>query len=149
MVVMIWHIFILFNLVMILWMLPNNLMRNFRCLSEIQNFALSCGQSCWFFLLCLQFYSPKNTIMFDDLRRNFVLNPQNGLTIKPFRRAHANRDSDQELVKLTQYLLAIADLDDLSNLDHNKWEFYIEDNTKRRRHAWVMLATFQISNLSV
>lgn len=82
-----------------------------------------------------EFYSSKNTIMFDDLRRNFVMNPQNGLAIKPFRKAHANRDSDQELVKLTQYLLAIADLDDLSHLDHSRWEFYIEDNTKRRRHS--------------
>jgi ubiquitin-like domain-containing CTD phosphatase 1 len=72
--------------------------------------------------------------MFDDLRRNFVMNPQNGLTIKPFRKAHANRDSDQELVKLTQYLLAIAELDDLSNLDHNKWELFAEDGAKRRRH---------------
>ncbi|EEF29359.1 ubiquitin-like domain-containing CTD phosphatase [Ricinus communis] len=82
-----------------------------------------------------EFYSPKNTIMFDDLRRNFVMNPQNGLTIKPFRKAHANRDSDQELVKLTQYLLAIADLDDISSLDHSNWEFFAEDNTKRRRHV--------------
>ena len=55
--------------------------------------------------------------MFDDLRTNFVMNPQNGLTIKPFWKAHANRDTDQELVKLTQYLLAIADLADLSALD--------------------------------
>nr|TKR85709.1 ubiquitin-like domain-containing CTD phosphatase [Populus alba] len=61
-----------------------------------------------------EFYSSKNTIMFDDLRRNFVMNPRNGLVIKPFRKAHANRDNDQELVKLTQYLLAIAELDDLS-----------------------------------
>ncbi|OAY44972.1 ubiquitin-like domain-containing CTD phosphatase [Manihot esculenta] len=82
-----------------------------------------------------QFYNPGNTIMFDDLRRNFVMNPQNGLTIKPFRKAHANRDSDQELVKLTQYLLAIAELDDLSTLNHANWEFFAEDNTKRRRHA--------------
>lgn len=87
-----------------------------------------------------QFYSSKNTIMFDDLRRNFVMNPQNGLTIKPFRKAHANRSNDRELVKLTQYLLTIADLDDLSSLDHSKWESYNEDNSKednskRRRHA--------------
>ncbi|EYU26508.1 hypothetical protein MIMGU_mgv1a0126451mg, partial [Erythranthe guttata] len=79
-----------------------------------------------------QFYSEKNTIMFDDLRRNFVMNPQNGLTIKPFRRAHANRDTDQELVKLTQYLLDIAELNDLSALDHNNWESF--SNFKRRRH---------------
>lgn len=63
------------------------------------------------------------------------MNPQNGLKIKPFKRAHANRDSDQELVKLTQYLLAIADLDDLTTLDHNSWELFNEDNAKRRRHA--------------
>ncbi|KAM7478831.1 hypothetical protein LguiA_027044 [Lonicera macranthoides] len=81
-----------------------------------------------------QFYSSKNTIMFDDLRRNFVMNPQNGLTIRPFRKAHANRDSDQELIKLTQYLLAIADLDDISGLDHKNWESYNEANSKRRRH---------------
>lgn len=76
--------------------------------------------------------------MFDDLRRNFVMNPQNGLTIKPFRKAHANRDTDQELVKLTQYLLAIAELDDLSHLDHNKWESFSEDTGKRRRHKWLI-----------
>ena len=82
-----------------------------------------------------QFYSSKNTIMFDDLRRNFVMNPQNGLVIKPFKKAHASRDSDQELVKLTQYLLAIAELDDLSTLNHNHWERFTEDNVKRRRHS--------------
>ncbi|KAL2254322.1 ubiquitin-like domain-containing CTD phosphatase [Sesamum indicum] len=82
-----------------------------------------------------EYYSAKNTIMFDDLRRNFVMNPRNGLTIKPFRKAHANRDSDQELVKLTQYLLAIAELDDLSALDHRNWESFNEDGYKRRRHA--------------
>ncbi|KAL5562861.1 hypothetical protein UlMin_032608 [Ulmus minor] len=82
-----------------------------------------------------EFYSSKNTIMFDDLRRNFVMNPQNGLIIKPFKKAHQNREGDQELVKLTQYLLAIAELDDLSTLDHNKWQLFVEDNPKRRRHA--------------
>uniref|UniRef100_A0A2N9HQH9 protein-serine/threonine phosphatase n=1 Tax=Fagus sylvatica TaxID=28930 RepID=A0A2N9HQH9_FAGSY len=82
-----------------------------------------------------KFYSSKNTIMFDDLRRNFVMNPQNGLVIKPFKKAHASRDSDQELVKLTQYLLAIAELDDLSTLNHNHWERFTEDNVKRRRHS--------------
>ncbi|KAJ9538201.1 hypothetical protein OSB04_030934 [Centaurea solstitialis] len=81
-----------------------------------------------------EFYSSKNTIMFDDVQKNFVMNPHNGLTIKPFKKAHANRDSDVELVKLAQYLLAIADLDDISILDHMKWESYDEANFKRRRH---------------
>ncbi|KAL8545275.1 hypothetical protein ACS0TY_005455 [Phlomoides rotata] len=79
-----------------------------------------------------EYYNPKNTIMFDDLRRNFVMNPQNGLTIKPFKKCHANRDSDQELVKLTHYLLAIAALNDISILDHRNWESF--GNSKRRRH---------------
>ncbi|KAL5704207.1 protein-serine/threonine phosphatase [Ranunculus cassubicifolius] len=83
-----------------------------------------------------EFYNSKNTIMFDDLRRNFVMNPQNGLVIRPFRKAHANRATDQELVKLTQYLLAIAELNDLSELDHRNWERFAEvDNAKRRRHT--------------
>lgn len=73
--------------------------------------------------------------MFDDLRRNFVMNPQNGLTIRPFRKAHSNRENDKELVKLTQYLLSAAELDDLSVLDHRSWESYIEDNSKRRRRV--------------
>ncbi|GAB2283554.1 hypothetical protein Dimus_018061 [Dionaea muscipula] len=79
-----------------------------------------------------QFYTSQNTIMFDDLRRNFVMNPQNGLTIKPFRKAHSNRDNDQELMKLSLYLLAIAELDDLSTLDHGNWECC---TVKRRRHS--------------
>ncbi|KAL6515200.1 hypothetical protein OROHE_018832 [Orobanche hederae] len=80
-----------------------------------------------------EYYSAKNTIMFDDLRRNFVMNPQNGLVIKPFRKAHVNRNSDQELVKLTQYLLVIAELNDLSSLDHKNWESF--GNSKRRREG--------------
>eukprot|EP00252_Welwitschia_mirabilis_P007923 TRINITY_DN19618_c0_g1_i1.p1 TRINITY_DN19618_c0_g1~~TRINITY_DN19618_c0_g1_i1.p1 ORF type:complete len:336 (+),score=61.29 TRINITY_DN19618_c0_g1_i1:215-1222(+) len=80
-----------------------------------------------------EYYNPKNTIMFDDLRRNFVMNPENGLVIKPFRKAHLNRGSDCELLRLTQYLLAIAELDDISHLDHRHWETYTE-KVKRRRH---------------
>ncbi|KAK3166118.1 hypothetical protein QOZ80_1AG0041640 [Eleusine coracana subsp. coracana] len=49
-----------------------------------------------------EYYNEKNTIMFDDLRRNFVMNPQN-------------------------------ELEDLSELDHNKWESFTEESAKRRR----------------
>ncbi|CAM6103040.1 unnamed protein product [Calypogeia fissa] len=75
---------------------------------------------------CPEFYHPGNTIMFDDLKRNFVMNPQNGLVIKPFRKAHLNRATDNELVGLTQYLLAIAELDSLTGLDHQRWRAYTE-----------------------
>ena len=30
-------------------------------------------------------YTAHNTIMFDDLRRNYVFNPQNGLVIRPYK----------------------------------------------------------------
>lgn len=68
-------------------------------------------------------YSAKNTIMFDDIRRNFLMNPQSGLKIRPFRQAHFNRDKDVELVKLKKYLKDIAaHCDDFTKLNHRKWE---------------------------
>lgn len=82
---------------------------------------------------CPEFYNSKNTIMFDDLRRNFVMNPQNGLVIKPFRKAHINRASDQELLGLADYLVAISALDDLSELDHQRWKDYSDQHKRRRR----------------
>lgn len=69
-------------------------------------------------------YTKNNTIMFDDLRRNFLMNPQNGLKIRPFREAHFNRDKDRELVGLAKYLTKIAKMEDLSSLRHSRWEKY-------------------------
>lgn len=69
-------------------------------------------------------YSPKNTIMFDDLRRNFLMNPQNGLRIEPYKNAHTNRDKDTELMKLAVYLKKISKLEDLSGLKHRHWHKY-------------------------
>lgn len=67
-------------------------------------------------------YTPKNTIMFDDTRRNFLMNPQNGLKIKAFREARKNRDTDIELLHLSRYLNKIADLDDFTSLNHRHWQ---------------------------
>lgn len=69
-------------------------------------------------------YTAKNTIMFDDIRRNFLMNPQNGLRIRAFREAHLNRDKDRELLHLAKYLKDIAALEDLSQLNHRSWEKY-------------------------
>lgn len=77
-------------------------------------------------------YTPKNTIMFDDTRRNFLMNPQNGLKIKAFREAWKNRDSDQELLYLSKYLARIAAMDDLSSLNHKHWDRSI-DGPKRHK----------------
>merc|ERR1719187_2750995 len=74
-------------------------------------------------------YSSKNTIMFDDLRRNFLMNPQNGLKIRPFREAHKNRTTDKELVGLAKYLAKIAKLDDLSGLRHSRWKKYNQEHS--------------------
>lgn len=89
-------------------------------------------------------YTSKNTIMFDDTRRNFLMNPQNGLKIKAFREAFKNRETDQELLHLTKYLNKIAELDDFSALDHRYWERVIDApkrhktprcTDKRRHHS--------------
>ena len=77
-------------------------------------------------------YTPKNTIMFDDTRRNFLMNPQNGLKIKAFREAWKNRDTDQELLHLSKYLNKIAEMDDFSSLDHKYWSKAI-DAPKRHK----------------
>ena len=62
--------------------------------------------------------------MFDDLRRNFLMNPQNGLRIEPYKNAHTNRDKDQELKKLSNYLKKIRKLENLSDLKHKYWHKY-------------------------
>lgn len=71
-----------------------------------------------------EFYSSKNTIMFDDLRRNFLMNPQNGLKIEPYKNAHTNKTKDKELMKLSLYLKKISKLEDLSSLNHKHWHKY-------------------------
>lgn len=67
-------------------------------------------------------YTPKNTIMFDDTQRNFLMNPQNGLKIKAFREARKNRETDHELLHLSRYLSKIAEMDDFSSLNHRHWQ---------------------------
>lgn len=54
-------------------------------------------------------YSSTNTIMFDDRRRNFLMNPRNGLKIKKFSNCYLNRATDTELLKLAKYLKKIAE----------------------------------------
>ena len=71
-------------------------------------------------------YDENNTVHIDDLSRNFALNAQQGLTIKPYRDAYVNKYTDTELLSLTHYLVLIAKLDSLKNLNHNKWKEYLE-----------------------
>lgn len=63
--------------------------------------------------------------MFDDIRRNFIMNPKTGLKIRPFRQAHLNREKDRELLHLAVYLKNIAThCDDFNELNHKHWESY-------------------------
>lgn len=70
-------------------------------------------------------WGPHNTIMFDDLRRNYVFNPESGLVVTPYRKAATNRGSDDELLRLTKYLLAIAELPTFDGLRHSRWERWL------------------------
>jgi ubiquitin-like domain-containing CTD phosphatase 1 len=70
---------------------------------------------------------PSTTIMFDDLRRNFLMNPRHGLRISACRSLPTTRDTDTELRDLAVYLLAIARLETLDGLNHRKWRRYIGD----------------------
>ena len=75
-------------------------------------------------------YSPKNTIMFDDIERNFAFNPQTGLRIKPYRDSAIARHTDRELFELKDYLLLIASLPDFTVLDHKRWREYVKEHSK-------------------
>lgn len=54
-----------------------------------------------------------------------VMNKQNGLVIRPFKRAHLTREEDMELFKLAIYLRKIAPMESIGSLRHSRWESYI------------------------
>lgn len=77
----------------------------------------------------LPIYRPENTIMFDDIRRNFLMNPHNGLRVRAFRNAHQLRSTDRELLKLARYLKDIVTVEDFTDLNHRNWESYKPNKT--------------------
>uniref|UniRef100_A0A023GB63 Ubiquitin-like domain-containing CTD phosphatase 1 n=1 Tax=Amblyomma triste TaxID=251400 RepID=A0A023GB63_AMBTT len=71
-------------------------------------------------------YHSGNTIMIDDIRRNFLMNPQSGLRVRPFRNAHRHRNTDRELLRLARYLKDIAcSVSDFMELNHRNWETFM------------------------
>lgn len=101
------------------------------CLFQIKPLAVIWGK--------FPCYTPANTIMFDDIRRNFMMNPRNGLRIRPYRKAHTNRATDHELLKLMKYLRKLALYDDLTEFNHKHWEKYVrrrDENRKRKRDEY-------------
>eukprot|EP00116_Pleurobrachia_bachei_P009085 sb/3469347/ len=71
-------------------------------------------------------FSAKNSVIFDDVRHNFLMAPRSGLRIRAFRHAHQNRSTDRELLKLARYLMLIAEKSDFTKLNHDRWERYCE-----------------------
>ncbi|KJA27154.1 hypothetical protein HYPSUDRAFT_198438 [Hypholoma sublateritium FD-334 SS-4] len=68
-------------------------------------------------------FHAKNTIHVDDLSRNFALNPKEGLKISAFKDAHTPEAlADRELVKLSRYMVHIANSDDFTTLSHKNWK---------------------------
>lgn len=72
-------------------------------------------------------WGPHNTLMLDDLSRNFLMNPQSGLKIRPCRHmtVEANRLADRELLRLGRYLRLLATVEDFRGLDHKQWEAFV------------------------
>ncbi len=70
-------------------------------------------------------YHPSTTVMFDDLRRNFILNKKQGLVIKPFRRATTSGRSDEEFLRLKPYMAVLAEMDSFDDMDHDNWKRFL------------------------
>ncbi|GMH45984.1 hypothetical protein BSKO_13948 [Bryopsis sp. KO-2023] len=79
------------------------------------------------------FYNESNTVMLDDLRRNFIMNRQNGLVIRPFAKSHRTRHTDRELLRLKRYLTFIGTRESLSDLNHRRWESFLAKNRTREQ----------------
>ncbi|TEB36442.1 HAD-superfamily subfamily IIID h [Coprinellus micaceus] len=68
-------------------------------------------------------FNASNTVHIDDLSRNFALNPNEGIKIHAFKNAHTEEArADRELVKLTQYLLHVANVPDFRTITHKGWK---------------------------
>ena len=78
----------------------------------------------------LEYYGEENTVMVDDLRRNFILNPQNGLVIHPFRKSVTSGQKDTKLLKMLLYFQKISQLESFKELDHDRWELYVKEEWK-------------------
>jgi ubiquitin-like domain-containing CTD phosphatase 1 len=73
-----------------------------------------------------EYYSPDQTVMLDDLRRNFILNPKQGLTVRPFRKATTQGKQDTEFESLMAYFRILGGMESFDALDHNVWKRYLK-----------------------
>ncbi|KAF6764021.1 HAD-like domain-containing protein [Ephemerocybe angulata] len=72
-------------------------------------------------------FNASNTVHIDDLGRNFALNPKEGIKVTAFKGAHTpEARADTELVKLTQYLLHVANVPDFRTITHKDWRSVVK-----------------------
>lgn len=72
-------------------------------------------------------FNPRNTVICDDRKQNFLLNRRNGIHVKSYYAE--DRTFDNELLLLLRYLKHIAQLEDVRILSHRHWRQYgIEDS---------------------
>jgi ubiquitin-like domain-containing CTD phosphatase 1 len=72
---------------------------------------------------------PETTVFIDDLRRNALMNPQNGIKIVACRNMASIRATDRELLHLAAYLALIsARRNDFSSLKHKHWKRYLKEH---------------------
>ncbi|QRV73126.1 NLI interacting factor-like phosphatase [Ceratobasidium sp. AG-Ba] len=68
-------------------------------------------------------FGPENTAHVDDLGRNFVLNPGEGIKISAFKLdGTLEAQNDRELEKLGRYLVWLASHPDFRSVDHKNWK---------------------------
>lgn len=68
-------------------------------------------------------FGPENTAHVDDLGRNFVLNPGEGIKISAFKLdGTLEAQNDHELEKLGRYLVWLASHSDFRSVDHKNWK---------------------------
>ena len=67
-------------------------------------------------------YSCNNTLLLDDKKRNFRMNPTCGLRIK--RYLSTEKDKDFELLKVAAYLFDAAACEDFDRMNHYKWKVW-------------------------
>jgi ubiquitin-like domain-containing CTD phosphatase 1 len=68
-------------------------------------------------------WGAHNTIHLDDIRRNFALNPGEGLLCSAFHyKTAAQAAADTELLACEQYLAYLAaEVPDFTSVDHAEW----------------------------
>ncbi|KAF8759631.1 Beta-eliminating lyase [Rhizoctonia solani] len=81
-------------------------------------------------------FGPQNTAHVDDLSRNFVLNPGEGIKISAFKLdGTLEAQNDHELEKLGRYLVWLASHTDFGEVDHKNWK-KIARALKETGHKW-------------